>query len=85
MAITSAPLPQHLEAAANADLLPQLLQLGAKCGQGKILAAGNGLLNVHQVALQSSILLSFFHMPAELFQRAAQYAWPLQIADEYNN
>ena len=47
-------IPQQLEAATNADLLAQVLQLGPQGGQQKVLPAGDRLLDVHQVALQET-------------------------------
>ena len=50
--------PQQLEAAANANLLPQLLQFRPKGGQGEGLAGGYCLLNVYQVTLQGNSMKS---------------------------
>lgn len=47
-------LPEQLEATADANLLAQLLQLGPQRGQREVFASGHCLLDVNQIALQST-------------------------------
>ena len=59
-------LPEQLEAAADANLLAQLLQLGPQRGQREVFAPGHCLLDVNQIALQSTHKIDAYCKPLVL-------------------